>query len=112
MNLVNLVRVSGRIGRRETWVVHLALAVGWLIVAWWSSRAGVIALAAVGWLSAATLIKRLHDRDRSGRALVVALIPFGILWVFDQCFIGEGDPEPNQYGWPNQTSVFRDDHTP
>ena len=42
--------------------------------------------------------KRLHDRNKSGWFQLIALIPFGGLWLLIECGFLPGDSERNSYG--------------
>lgn len=79
----------------------------------------------------AVIIKRLHDRNRSGKALLMAVLPIlcyvtslgstgtmaWLLGIFMPFFIGTmlllewgvfaGNPEPNQYGEKGLTIKFK-----
>lgn len=79
----------------------------------------------------AVIIKRLHDRNRSGKALLMLLVPLICYWgslgatgtmafllgLFMPMFIGTilllewgvfaGNPEPNQYGKQGVSITFR-----
>ena len=101
----------GRAGRAEYWwyvlasiVLYFAIAIvvgiGFAI----ASGLGVALLLAAMALylaiivpSIAVAIRRLHDTDKSGWWLLIALIPFGglVLLFF---YIQEGTPGPNRFG--------------
>lgn len=52
-------------------------------------------------LSFALMIKRCHDRGKSGWWSLIALIPLvGFIWLIIDLGVMEGDEGPNQYG-PN-----------
>ncbi|WJV53755.1 DUF805 domain-containing protein [Pectobacteriaceae bacterium CE90] len=63
---------SGRIGRRDFWLwvtIWLVLTVVLFTVAgqgWLSTQTAAFALVALLWPTAAVLVKRLHDRNKSG----------------------------------------------
>ena len=53
------------------------------------------------WMSLAVIVKRCHDRGKSGWWALLALIPVvGFIWMLIDLGIMEGDEGPNQYG-PN-----------
>jgi signal peptidase I len=65
------------------------------------SVAVVAGLAAVlGWVSLATLAKRLHDRDRNGWLALLMVIPLANLWVYFEAFFLRGTDWENEYGAP------------
>lgn len=47
----------------------------------------------------ATIVKRFHDRDKSGWWSIIALIPYlGILWILIECGFMKGTVGTNKYG--------------
>ncbi len=51
------------------------------------------------WLSICVVVRRFHDRNKSGAWAFILLFPYiGGMWVFIDCGILEGTPGPNQYG--------------
>lgn len=58
----------------------------------------VFALVAM-WMKLAVLVKRWHDRDKSGWWMLIGLIPvIGDLWMIIECGFLEGTRGPNRYG--------------
>lgn len=58
----------------------------------------VFAIVAI-WMKLAVLVKRWHDRNKSGWFVLVVLIPFiGWLWQFIECGFLDGTPGPNRFG--------------
>jgi uncharacterized membrane protein YhaH (DUF805 family) len=49
----------------------------------------------------AVAVRRLHDTDRSGWWMLIALIPLVGIIVLIVFLASEGDPGPNQYGPPD-----------
>ena len=59
---------------------------------------GLVALVAV-WMKVAVLVKRWHDRDKSGWWVLITLIPFiGWIWQLIECGFLDGTPGSNKYG--------------
>ena len=57
-----------------------------------------LALVAV-WMKLAVIVKRWHDRDKSGWWVLIVLIPvIGWLWQLIECGFLDGTPGPNKYG--------------
>jgi len=51
------------------------------------------------WMKLAVLVKRWHDRDKSGWWMLVGLIPvIGGLWILIECGFLEGTRGSNRYG--------------
>jgi len=67
----------------------------------WFARSPVfdaLALVAV-WMKLAVIVKRWHDRDKSGWWVLIVLIPvIGWLWQLIECGFLDGTPGPNKYG--------------
>ncbi|MDU3895603.1 MAG: DUF805 domain-containing protein, partial [Enterobacter sp.] len=63
---------KGRIGRRDFWIWMAAWVVAMLLLffvaynAWLSTQTAAFALVCLLWPTAAVVVKRLHDRGRSG----------------------------------------------
>lgn len=107
--------LSGRIRRSTYWLgVLISVAVcvafgvlgGVLQAALPDAPLGTVAIG-VGaivlyWSHLALVVKRLHDHDMSGWWLLVALLPFGALWVLLQCGFLRGTYGQNSYG-PDET---------
>lgn len=105
----NYAGFTGRAGRREYWMFYLVYLVIYAGLAIASavlpdalgSIFGILVLVfALGLLipSIAVGVRRLHDSDRSGWWLLIALIPIvGIFWLLYLLII-EGTPESNRFG--------------
>ncbi len=54
------------------------------------------------WMQLAVLVKRWHDRDKSGWMVLLILIPIvnivGVIWTFIECGCLDGTLGPNKYG--------------
>jgi len=111
-----LVSLNGRINRVTFWVlivpwfVAIVLfngAVDWLTryddrtgaVPIWVWLAGVIVSILLIWIYFAILVKRLHDRDKSARWLLLSLVPIvGLIWVIIELGCFRGTAGANRYG--------------
>jgi uncharacterized membrane protein YhaH (DUF805 family) len=61
----------------------------------WLGLAGLLA----AWMKLAVLVKRWHDRDKSGWWVLITLIPFiGWLWQIIECYFLPGTDGSNKYG--------------
>lgn len=59
---------------------------------------GLFALVAT-WAKLAVLVKRWHDRDKSGWWVLIGLIPLiGGIWMLIECGFLDGTPGSNKYG--------------
>jgi uncharacterized membrane protein YhaH (DUF805 family) len=87
---------KGRINRARYLVVQLALLTFWLVL-WlkfsfhfssqWEALHWVVAITMI-WIDAATTVKRLHDRDRSGWWTVAILIVNRLAYAYYGLFFG------------------------
>ena len=98
---------SGRIGRGGYWIITgvslLAYVVAILLL-----PMGTIGLGLGGALFLLTLVigfatqtKRFHDRGKSGWWCLIALVPFGGLWIFIELGFLPGTPGSNRFGRPD-----------
>lgn len=56
-------------------------------------------LAVLTWISIGAIVKRFHDRNKSGWWALVGFIPFlGSLWILVDCGLMEGSTTENEYG--------------
>lgn len=108
----NYANFEGRARRSEYWwftLINAAIAFGILfvtaIIAASAEAAVPLILLTFLWLAAtiipslAVAVRRLHDTDKSGWWLLLQLVPLGGIVILIFLLI-EGDPRPNQYGWP------------
>lgn len=59
---------------------------------------GLVGLAAI-WMKLAVMVKRWHDRDKSGWWMLIGLVPvIGDLWLLIECGFLDGTPGTNKYG--------------
>jgi uncharacterized membrane protein YhaH (DUF805 family) len=104
--LERFAQFTGRAGRAEYWWFFLANLIVALVLAL-LSRASVIFLIlyviyGVGVLvpSIAVGVRRLHDTDKSGWFMLIALIPFVGYIILLVLLAMEGTPGSNRYGPP------------
>lgn len=119
---------EGRVRRLHLWIFFLVLSavygglfwqfghwhvshgeppnLGWsLSIVSHNPLVGLLGLAAV-WMKLAVLVKRWHDRDKSGWWVLIALIPLiGWLWQLIECGFLEGTPGSNRFGPSPKLSV-------
>ncbi|MET1076764.1 MAG: DUF805 domain-containing protein [Pseudomonas sp.] len=99
---------NGRARRKEYWMFFLINLVISMVLAWVDSLIGMSLLSIIYGLallvpSIAVGIRRLHDTNRSGWWMLIALVPFAgiVLLVF---LAIDSTPGDNQYG-PNPKGV-------
>lgn len=94
-----LCSLNGRIGRWTYWdatlffvlVGFLLFTVHWLLWAFWS----IVTF----WPSFAVMVKRWHDRGKSGWWMLVGLVPYlGWVWALVELGFIRGTIGPNRYG--------------
>ena len=107
---------TGRASRPEYWWFVLAQIVVMLVAMFLDSMLGtdfggtgyglIYLVVALGLLvpAIAVGIRRLHDTDRSGWWLLIALIPFIGVIILIVFLASEGNKGDNQYGAPPATS--------
>ena len=108
--IVRQFSIRGRAGRLEWWAVQLV--VDGILVALLAlvqlleedeaiealSFAIVASFIVAVYLSFASSVRRLHDRDKSGLWIVFYFIPgIGTLWQLIECGCLEGTMSPNRY---------------
>lgn len=103
---------DGRVGRLQYVAINLALGVGWVVaVLLLSPRPGgdgdpsglallIVAFPVMVWLSVANMVRRLHDRDLSGRLAWWSLVPFVGFALGLYLLFAPGDELANRYGPP------------
>lgn len=104
---------KGRFGRAQYWlsqVLQLVLLFGLVVLIGMLLGAigvpasavdnpmGFVIAVAYFWMMIASHAKRWHDLGRSGWWQLVALIPFGGIYVVVMCGFVRGDTGPNRYG--------------
>ncbi len=99
---------NGRLSRARFWLAYIGLALTAALVAWVVFTAGseqtrsvtLIALAVpLLWINLCLMVKRWHDRNRSGLWLLINLIPgIGQMWTLVECGFIAGTPGGNKYG--------------
>ena len=110
---------QGRLNRAPYWYVHLtillaeaAFLAAILIPAILANDPEMLANSAVAinlvgalifiplfWISMAVMVKRCHDRDRTGWFIFIMLVPFiGGIWLFIELGLLPGTPGPNRFG--------------
>lgn len=107
----NFANFNGRARRREYWMFQLAVVIIFLALSIVAGILGAVAdflgmiaglvvtVAFLGILvpSIALAVRRLHDTNKSGWLLLIALIPFGGFYLL-YLYITEGDKGANQFG--------------
>lgn len=99
-----LPRFDGRLPRGRFWLGSLLAWAGFaLLFAALEASAGRAATLVLYppffWLLGLLLVRRLHDRGRSARALLVLLVPLlGPLWVVVETALRRGQAGDNRYG--------------
>ncbi len=89
---------TGRARRSEYWWFYLfTLVVSWGLFAF-SVAFSTLASIALLLPSLAAAVRRLHDTNRSGWFLLIALIPFLGVVILIVWLATEGDAGTNQYG--------------
>ncbi len=103
---------DGRVGRLQYFAINLAIGVGWVVaVLLLTPRPGgegaatglavlVVALPIMVWLSVANMVRRLHDRDLSGRLAWLSLVPLIGFALGLYLLFAPGDELSNRYGPP------------
>jgi uncharacterized membrane protein YhaH (DUF805 family) len=101
---------SGRIPRRVYWGVSIAVGLVFMIfvkilmLIFGEDSTITIALAGLAylpvlWISLAVVVKRWHDRGKSGWWIFIGLIPIiGAIWAFVEVCCLRGTEGPNSYG--------------
>ncbi len=105
---------EGRTRRSQWWAIRVfafvVICMGYAVLApWWPplpQPAGLIVellclpvLLAAMWIDLAAMVRRWHDRDKSGWMSLVMLIPIlGPLWILIECGFLDGTPGSNRFG--------------
>jgi uncharacterized membrane protein YhaH (DUF805 family) len=96
---------SGRISRGSYWLQHELPMMGIVILALFLDTAvkangvlfGLVAILSI-WPNAATLVKRAHDRGRSGWFVLLCFVPILSVWPGIELGFLQGTAGPNQFG--------------
>jgi uncharacterized membrane protein YhaH (DUF805 family) len=75
---------------------------GWAVWQQAVSMVYLVALIPTTWLLLAALVRRCHDRDRSGAFLLVLLVPVVQLWPLVELGLLSGAPGENDFGLPDE----------
>lgn len=113
---------QGRLNRAPYWYVHLALAAIQLPImgalfaiivypametrdmdaiqsAFRTMNLIYVLFAPFIWITLAVMVKRCHDRDRTGWFIFIMLVPFiGPIWLLIELGFLRGTPGPNRFG--------------
>ena len=103
---------NGRLSRARFWLAYIGLAIVVAAVAWVvlsiRQRTGrtdmplttlVLFIVPLAWMNLCLLVKRWHDRNRSGLWLLINIIPgIGQMWTVIECGFIAGTPGHNKYG--------------
>lgn len=105
---------EGRINRSDYWTYNILTSIvgngtafGLLAMAGEGGNQGfaiavlvllIPLVIALTWISFAIIVKRLHDRDRSGWFALCSFIPLANLWVLIECAFLAGTPGRNDFG--------------
>ena len=100
-----LLNWQGRINRAQYWAFVLIYLGGAIVLSIVESiigtgglLGGIYALAAL-YPSICVLIRRWHDRDKSGWWTLIGLIPIvGAIWILVECGCLPGTSGPNRFG--------------
>ncbi len=103
---------NGRLSRARFWMAYIGLAFIVAAVAWGAmamqGRMGkadsrlwtlILFIVPLAWINLCLMVKRWHDRDRSGLWLLINLIPgIGQMWTVIECGFIAGTQGGNKYG--------------
>lgn len=103
---------NGRLSRSRFWLAYVVLALVIAAVAWGAlamrGRVGktdapvltlILFIVPLAWINLCLMVKRWHDRDRSGLWLLINLVPgIGQMWTVIECGFIAGTPGANRYG--------------
>lgn len=85
---------------------------GWAIWQQSASMAYLVALVPTAWLLLAALVRRCHDRDRSGAFALLLLVPLVQLWPLVELGLLRGAEGENGFGLPDELLVADEDFEP
>ena len=103
---------NGRLSRARFWLAYISLALVTAAVAWGAlalrERTGktdvpwltlVMFIVPLTWMNLCLMVKRWHDRNRSGLWLLINLVPgIGQMWTVIECGFIAGTRGDNVYG--------------
>jgi uncharacterized membrane protein YhaH (DUF805 family) len=97
-------KFDGRAGRAEFWWYFLANVIIWIVLLMLTQASGIFLVLYFLFMIAmfvpnlAVGVRRLHDTDKSGLLLLLAVIPVVGSIILLVLFAMEGTNGPNQYG--------------
>jgi len=100
-------KFDGRAGRAEFWWFVLAVTIVNVILSILGQVSTIFTVVGLLWglamliPSIAVAIRRLHDTNKSGWFLLIALIPLIGAIILIVFYATQGDPGPNNYGAPD-----------
>jgi uncharacterized membrane protein YhaH (DUF805 family) len=103
---------NGRLSRSRFWLAYIALALVCAGMAYGATRLQgrvgkidapvlvlILSIVPLAWINLCLLVKRWHDRNRSGFWLLINLIPgIGQMWTVIECAFVAGTSGGNKYG--------------
>ena len=112
---------NGRLSRAHFWLAYIGLGLvtagGAYIAAALRGHVGktdpsletlLLFLVPLAWVNLCLMVKRWHDRDRSGLWLLINVIPgIGQMWTVIECGFIAGTPGDNRYGPATRASAVR-----
>jgi uncharacterized membrane protein YhaH (DUF805 family) len=100
----------GRIDRTAFWTLQVillgvAVLLGLVLVILFGEESGQLASLILFFPALATVVKRWHDRGKSGWWFLIVLLPvIGWVWSLVETGFLPGDPSINRYGAPGSGS--------
>ncbi len=91
-----LFSLKGRLNRKRFWLYQISVGIVTSIpfLVGEGVAAGLIEL----WAQIALSVKRAHDRDKSGKFVLVLLVPLVQIWPFIELWFLRGTKGDNEYG--------------
>lgn len=105
-----MLRFDGRIPRRIYWGIYLLTTLSFVVLisiimlvfgeeSTATNIAILILYVPLIWITFVNQIKRWHDRDKSGKWVLINFIPMiGPIWTFLECGCCRGTVGPNRFG--------------
>jgi uncharacterized membrane protein YhaH (DUF805 family) len=115
----SLFSAKGRIGRGGYWLIAILQAIPTYVLIYLIEDAKndqsvgllliyTVLLLTLAWIGICNVVKRFHDRGKSGWWCLISLVPFiGSVWIFVECGLLTGEDCVNEYGAP-PGSIFGD----